>query len=292
MTGPACDIPLFVGIAVAPPLLASRAGDQSRKEPGESMNTATSLSQRIANVRTGTPDEDDPEIQYHLDEIAAALDPANVHHINPTIRPDDKALDLGGGSGNTYVGMAGLAGRYPGAMRVCMDISAKVIAYGIRRFGRDIQFLVGDGATIPFPDSIFNLVFSRVALPYMNIPRTAAEAHRTLVAGGVFWITPHFRDHAMDGHRKDAVNYLLRADAAGTPRWRTWKPRLKMWLHRTYVLLNGYLFEHTGLLVPYLNGRYESWQSLRSMQTVLQRAGFDFSYEETEHHTVIKGIKR
>jgi SAM-dependent methyltransferase len=56
---------------------------------------------------------------------------------------------------------------------------------------------------LPFPDESFDFVFSRVALPYMNIPDALAEIGRVLRSGGRFWTVLHSPEMLMDRVRAD-----------------------------------------------------------------------------------------
>jgi len=226
-------------------------------------------------------------LEYHFSELAIARDPSDPDHVAPTIRQTDWALDLGGGFGQWLVGMG-----FPGQFRACLEIDESAIAHGLAHYRDLIQYVFANASSIPYPAETFDLVLSRVSLPYMNIPRVIGEVRRVLKPGGRIWITLHSREHAMNLLHKVATDYLERMDAAGMPRWRTWKSRLKMWMHRTYVLFNGHLFEHTGRVLPFINGRYESWQTPEAMKRLLERGGFDVSVTTQRKHTVIEGVKR
>jgi ubiquinone/menaquinone biosynthesis C-methylase UbiE len=47
------------------------------------------------------------------------------------------------------------------------------------------------GEALPFRDQSFDFLFSRVALPYMNIPVALAEFRRVLKPGAGLWLSLH-----------------------------------------------------------------------------------------------------
>ena len=72
-----------------------------------------------------------------------------------------------------------------------MDVDARAVKAGARQHGEAIRFVVGDGHTLPFTSGLFDLVISRVAVPYMDIPVTLREVNRVLRGGGQVWMTLH-----------------------------------------------------------------------------------------------------
>ena len=157
--------------------------------------------------------------------------------------------------------------------RTCigMDIDEEAITYGIDNFGNNIQYILSDAKKIPMPSNMFDLVFSRVSLPYTNIPKVIKEVKRVLKKDGRIWMTLHNRDIANEywEEAKESRN-------------------LKRLIH--VILINGYCLKYFGFLFPFLNGQYESWQDISTMENLLTKNGFDVSVSETDEHTVIEGI--
>jgi ubiquinone/menaquinone biosynthesis C-methylase UbiE len=123
-----------------------------------------------------------------------------------------------------------------------------------RRFPKR-RFVQGHAERLPFRDDGFDSVVSLLALPYTDIPRTLAEAHRTLVPGGNLIATFHpfhFTWHEL-------------VDEA----W----PKPKAVLFRLCVMANGIVFHFRGKPL-HLAGRYESFQTERGVRLALRRAGF------------------
>jgi ubiquinone/menaquinone biosynthesis C-methylase UbiE len=110
-------------------------------------------------------------------------------------------------------------------------------------------FVCSAGEKLPFPESTFDRVISNVALPYMDIPKTLAEAYRVLVPGGTLLASLHPLGFTLAELR----------DARLKP---------KATLYRISVLANG--------LVLHVAGRSfgESFQTERGVRIALQRANF------------------
>src|SRR5580692_621230 len=71
-----------------------------------------------------------------------------------------------------------------------VDIDEQRLVVARQRFPQR-TFHLAHGESLPFPDASFDRVVSSVALPYMDIPRTLAEVHRVLKAGGSVMFSLH-----------------------------------------------------------------------------------------------------
>ena len=194
---------------------------------------------------------------YHLGELEIALDPTRPGHLLPEVRPHHRrVLDVGCGAGQTLVG-CGLHRPEALAEAWGVDLDAAARAVGRPRWPR-LRLLAARGESLPFPDDSFDLVLSRVALPYMDIPAALREFARVLRPGGELWLALH--------PARLVVRQLAAAARSGA--WRSVAYQL-------YVLANGAGFHLTGITRPFpLIGRgTESWQSRRGMRTALGRAG-------------------
>lgn len=207
-------------------------------------------------------------IQYHLKELEIGLDKNDERRILPNLLDSDTAvLDIGCGIGQTFIAL-GCTDRFC----VGLDIDDDAIRYGIEAFGRQIHFILADAKHIPLPSETFNLVYSRVSLPYMNIPRVIEEIRRVLRNDGRVWMTLHGRDVP--------TRYLEEAiKSRNTPRL----------IHAVYTLMNGYLLKYFGFVLPFANARYESWQDTSAMKRLLIRNGFDVHVCEVGRRIVIEG---
>lgn len=99
-------------------------------------------------------------------------------------------LDAGSGTGNA---LAGLGRRYPEAKLIALDIAVAMLRRGRQRlpwwkglFTRGAQPVCGDIERLPLADASVGMVWSNLALQWMNDPpRTFAEMRRVLVPGGL-----------------------------------------------------------------------------------------------------------
>ena len=64
---------------------------------------------------------------------------------------------------------------------------------------------------------------------------------------------------------------------------------IKRLLHVIYILFNGYLLKYFGFVIPFINGRIESWQDTSAMKSLLIRNGFKVDVHNVGWHTVIQG---
>lgn len=207
-------------------------------------------------------------IEYHLEELKIALDRNNEKRILPSILDSDKAiLDIGCGVGQSFIAL-------DCTDRACigLDIDEDAVSYGIKNFGSRIHYILSDAKRIPLPSNTFNLVYSRVALPYTNIPKAIREIRRVLRNDGRVWMTLHSREMIRDDLKK-AISAR----------------NIKRLIHVVYIMVNGYLLKHFGVLVPFINGRFESWQDASTMKNLLIRNGFQVDVHEDGRHTVIQG---
>lgn len=162
-------------------------------------------------------------------------------------------LDIGCGSGQTL-----MAPEFSqAALRVGVDIDGDAVIRGRRAFG-DVRFVVGRAEALPFPDATFDVVISRLALPYTDLPRAVAEARRVLVPSGRLWLALHSwrmeRDRLAEALRERRVRAL-----AGRG-----------------VVIAGSLVQHvTGRPWPMLARiARETFQTERGMRRMLADAGF------------------
>jgi malonyl-CoA O-methyltransferase len=99
-------------------------------------------------------------------------------------------LDAGSGTGNA---LAGLGQRYPDARLIALDIALAMLRRGRQRlpwwkglFTRGVQAVCGDIERLPLKDASVGMVWSNLALQWVNdLPRAFAEMRRVLVPGGL-----------------------------------------------------------------------------------------------------------
>lgn len=108
--------------------------------------------------------------------------PVLLEYAAPT--PEDRALDVATGTGNTAHALAPFVAEVVG-----LDLAEEMLAHARQRSGADGQtnahFVVGSAEALPFPDGSFTLVTSRHAPHhFLHLDRFLAEAFRVLTPGG------------------------------------------------------------------------------------------------------------
>lgn len=158
-----------------------------------------------------------------------------------------KILDLGCGTGNWLK-------RCSGSLHG-IDVSSEAIE-AAKMVLPHARFVVGSAESLPYDDAVFDKIISNVAIPYMDIRRVFGEAARVLKDDGEIEFTYH--------PAGQVFRYLLRS--ARHP---------KAFIFNAYALLNGLLFHFTGRVVPFINGRIESFQTVRGLRIALASSGFE-----------------
>jgi ubiquinone/menaquinone biosynthesis C-methylase UbiE len=210
---------------------------------------------------------------YHLRELAVARDAASPAHLLPVIAAADRViLDIGCGAGQTLI--AAELGR--GRTAVALDVDHGALALG-RTLTDALDFVAGRAEVLPFGAARFDLVISRVALPYADIPRATREMARVLRPGGRCWLVLHPPSFA----RREL------ADAARDG-------RVRGVLYQLYVLANGIALELLGrqFAYPLKRARFESVQTSRGMRRALERAGFEGINIERKRFFVVTAVRR
>ncbi len=209
--------------------------------------------------------------QYHLQELEIARDPNDRRRAMPPFGNHQRILDVGCGAGQTLIA-ANLA---DGVEAYGVDPDPEAIKLGQEICPPSIKLSQASGEKLPFPDSHFDLVFSRVALPYMHIHTGLSEMWRVLQPGGVLWLALHPRSMAM--------REFTSAVRKGLP---------KLTLFRTYVLVNGLVFNTFGtqFSCPILR-RQETYQTVKGITRALERAGFTPTAVQTQEHFIVEARK-
>ena len=94
-----------------------------------------------------------------------------------------KILDVGCGTG--YLTMK-LAAMFSQAEVIGIDIAPGMIAEAKKRDQVNLNFMLGDGEELAFPDHSFDLIVSNATLQWMVAGKTLIEAKRLLKNGGSF----------------------------------------------------------------------------------------------------------
>ena len=113
-------------------------------------------------------------------------------------QPQEQALDVATGPGNTAFAVAGRAGQVTG-----LDVSPAMLAQARARAEREgasnVTFLEGAAEHLPFADATFDLLTSRHAPHHFrDLGTFLAEAHRVLKPGGRLVIADQITPQAED----------------------------------------------------------------------------------------------
>jgi ubiquinone/menaquinone biosynthesis C-methylase UbiE len=209
--------------------------------------------------------------QYHLQELEIARDPNDRRRAMPPFSNRRRILDVGCGAGQTLI-----AANLPdGVQGFGVDPDPEAIKLGQEICPPSIKLSQGMGEKLAFPDSYFDLVFSRVALPYMHIGTGLREMWRVLEPDGQLWLALH--------PRKMAMREFTSAIRRGLP---------KLAIFRTYVLINGFAFNTFGtqFACPILR-RQETYQTAKGITRALERAGFIPTAIQTGEHFIVEARK-
>ena len=202
---------------------------------------------------------------YHLQELRIALDPRHPAHCQPEVPAQAEVLDIGCGAGQTLI--AACAGRR--SFGVDVDLSALRLGMSLTQ---QVAFTCAAAEELPFRAGVFDLIISRVAIPYTHIPRALAEIARVLKPEGVVWLTLH--------------SWRIPWECAHRAQWRGR-------VFFAYVVLNSLLFHATQRLFRFPKGGYESFQTKSGMIRALRRAGFEqISIEIRPPHFIVTAKRK
>ncbi len=211
-------------------------------------------------------------IDYHLHELEIAENPQSPDYVMPAFAEEDRAiLDLGCGIGQTLL----VAGRSnSGKMLVGLDPDLDSVAYGSGKYPH-LSFVNGAGESLPFQSESFDLVISRVALPYTDIRRTLREVRRVLKPSGKVWLTLHPLPMALAYLKKAVLNFEIKRVVLGI-----------------YVLANGALFHFLGRQFRFpVDRRQETFQTEAGMTREMRNAGFGNIAIQRNRHFLVTARK-
>jgi ubiquinone/menaquinone biosynthesis C-methylase UbiE len=206
-------------------------------------------------------------IVYHLRELELAQDRSKLCKLPPILPHYKRILDVGCGMGQTLI-----------ASNLCdctevfgVDCDAEAVLAGHKIAPSNIKLLISTGENLPFENNYFDFVFSRVSLPYMDVPKALDEMNRVLSPGGDLWLLLHSPTHVC----KRLVSSLLDGNLKGV-------------IFKSYVLVNGTILNLTGhqFRFPFTN-RQETFQTARGISRLLALSGFSVkSISNLRHFTV------
>lgn len=192
---------------------------------------------------------------YHVLELQIASDPADTRRVMPSIcREHRRILDVGCGAGQTLI--ASTLGADVTAVGIDHDFDA--LKLGRHLDGR-VRFVCCKGESLPLRGESFDLVISRVGLPYMDTSVTLAEMARVLSPGGSLWLALH----PFEKVKRELGDCARRLELGAA-------------LHRLYVMANGACLHFAGreFAAPWGTGR-ESFQTEAAVRRQLLALGFE-----------------
>ena len=193
---------------------------------------------------------------YHLDELRIAKTAGHPQRILPPItKAHRKVLDIGCGAGQTLMA----TNFEPGTTVIGLDVDKSALTLG-RQLDKNISFVCARGECLPFQAERLDFVFSRVALPYMNVHETLFEIRRVLKSGGTLWLVLHPCSMVLK-ETVLAVSHL----------------RIKRAAVCLYVIANGVVLNLLGreFHLPFRKDYYESFQTAKGISRLLRKAGFE-----------------
>lgn len=200
-------------------------------------------------------------LAYHQGELQVALDAAHPQRVVPEPGNARAILDIGCGAGQTIIALNATA------RSIGVDVDVDALRFGAAgSLGARVRGAAALGERLPFIDGAFDYVYSRVALPYMDIPRALSEMHRVLRPGGRLWLALH--PLAIPAEQFRRGNLKGKIYAAGT-------------------IANGAWFHLTGRTLR-AGPLCESIQTERGMRLALGRAGFGaVEFRRTAAHFIV-----
>ncbi len=193
---------------------------------------------------------------YHLDELRIAKTAGHPQRILPPItKAHRKVLDIGCGAGQSLMA----TNFEPGTTVIGVDVDKSALTLG-RRLDKNISFVCARAECLPFQPERLDFVFSRVALPYMNVRETLFEIRRVLKRGGTLWLVLHPYSIVL----KELVQSISQL-------------KIKRAAVCLYVFTNGAVLNLLGreFHLPFRKDYYESFQTIKGISRLLRKAGFE-----------------
>lgn len=193
---------------------------------------------------------------YHLDELRIAKTAGHPQRILPPItKAHRKVLDIGCGAGQSLMA----TNFEPGTTVIGVDVDKSALTLG-RQLDKNISFVCARAECLPFQPERLDFVFSRVALPYMNVRETLFEIRRVLKRGGTLWLVLHPYSIVL----KELVQSISQL-------------KIKRAAVCLYVFTNGAVLNLLGreFHLPFRKDYYESFQTIKGISRLLRKAGFE-----------------
>lgn len=193
---------------------------------------------------------------YHLDELRIAKTAGHPQRILPPItKAHRKVLDIGCGAGQSLMA----TNFEPGTTVIGVDVDKSALTLG-RQLDKNISFVCARAECLPFQPERLDFVFSRVALPYMNVRETLFEIRRVLKRGGTLWLVLHPYSIVLKEFLQSISHLKIKRAAVCL-----------------YVFTNGAVLNLLGreFHLPFRKDYYESFQTIKGISRLLRKAGFE-----------------
>lgn len=184
-----------------------------------------------------------PVVPAHLAEAVADLELPRV-------------LDIGCGIGQSLFVLAARCG----ASGIGLDVSQQAVNMGRAFQSRylphtEVDFIQGRAESLPFPGASFDVVLCRLALPYVDNPKSLAEIARVLKPRGVVVLRIHHLRYYLHQFRRGLFSFQF----------------LSL-VHALRVLIGGLVYHVTGRQ-PRLRGLNETFQTRWQLAKDLAKSG-------------------
>ena len=209
--------------------------------------------------------------EYHLRELAIINTPGDPRRNLPKgVQAGCRILDVGCGIGQSLT-----ASEFAGCVRYGVDIDPDAIAAGTAMFP-ELSLTVAPAEQLPYPDSNFDLVYSRVAIPYTNVRMALRELVRVTRPNGQIWLSLH----PWSMEKKEIFDAIRNRSVRRT-------------VDRAYVFLNSVLLATTGRSVarPW-SGLYESFQFQSRIKSLLSSLGCENITTSTDVFFIVSANRK
>ena len=194
---------------------------------------------------------------YHLEELSIATTEGHSQRLLPPVTKADRVvLDLGCGAGQILIA----TDFEPGTTVIGLDVDKSALALGKQLAAKPINFVCARAECLPFQAEHLDFVFSRVALPYMNVHQSLFEIWRVLKRGGRVWLVLHPYSMVL----KETVEALT-------------SMKIRRVVVCLYVIANGVVLNLFGkeFHLPFRKDYYESFQTIGGIRKLLEKMGFE-----------------
>ena len=194
---------------------------------------------------------------YHLEELSIATTVGHSQRLLPPVTESDRVvLDVGCGAGQTLIA----TNFEPGTTVIGVDVDKSALSLGRQLADRPINFVCARAECLPFQAERLDFVFSRVALPYMNVHETLFEIRRVLKRGGKVWLVLHPYSMVLKETFEALTSLKIR--------------RVAVCL---YVIANGMMLNLFGreFHLPFRKHYHESFQTVGGIRKLLEKVGFE-----------------